>query len=152
MKTNITKLMARTCCLAVLAFIVGCATSNTGSASYPAPLTARGGAMGLTQLQPIRTGEDFAKLDVGDAVVMSCPKCKSTYVTRITKENKPGQTSKVGVELHACPGCDTKITTQGQGKTAKDVVTHVCRHCGSEDAFCCVLKAGQGATKGMDTK
>ena len=135
-----------------LAFIAGCATNDSAGTSYQAPRTARGGASDLMQGTLIRTGEDVAKLEVGDSVVMSCPKCKSTYVTRITKENKPRQTSTVGVELHDCPGCDTKITTQGRGKTAKDVVTHVCRHCGSEDAFCCVMKAGQGATKGMEPR
>jgi hypothetical protein len=153
MKIEITKMMAGTCCVAVaLAFIAGCATSNTSGTSYQAPTTARGGAADLMRLQPIKTGEDVARLEVGDSVVMSCPKCKSTYVTRITKENKPRQTSTVGVELHDCPGCDTKITTQGRGKTAKDVVTHVCRNCGSEDAFCCVIKSGQGPTSGMPNK
>jgi hypothetical protein len=150
MKTSTIKRMAAAACVAAaLAMVAGCATNGSGSSTYKAPTTAKGGAAGLMQLQPLKTGEDVAKLEVGDAVVMACPKCKSTYVTRITPENKPRQTSKVGVELHDCPGCATEIKTHGHGKTAKDVVTHVCKNCGSTDAYCCVMKAGQGPTKGM---
>ena len=145
--TTFTKSVASALCLAAaLAFTSGCASTSSTSAETK---TAKGGATELMKLKPIQTGQDVAALDVGDSIVMSCPKCKSTYVTRVTKENKPRQTSTTGVELHACPGCDTKITTHGHGKTAKDVVTHVCKNCGSTDAFCCVIKAGQGSTSGM---
>ena len=146
-KPKLTKSTAGALCLAAaLAFTTGCASTGSTSAETK---TAKGGATELMKLKPIRTGQDVAALEVGDSVVMSCPKCKSSYVTKITPENKPRQTSTTGVELHDCPGCDTKITTHGQGKSAKDVVTHVCRNCGSTDAFCCVIKPGQGPTKGM---
>lgn len=135
------------CCVAVaLAFAVGCATS-TGS---DGARTAKGGAADLMQGKPIRTGEDVAALQPGDQVVMSCPKCKNVYVTRVEKENKPFQTRKVAGVEHLCPGCDNKRTLTGHGKSAKDVITHVCRNCRSEEAFCCVIKAGSGPTKGME--
>ena len=42
------------------------------------------------------------------------------------------------------------ITVEGHGKAKKDVMTHVCKTCGSKDAFCCVLKKGGDPTKGME--
>lgn len=147
MKSKIMKRMAETFCLAAaLALTVGVA-SNTLAADTK---TARGGASELMKLKPIQTSEDVAALKPGDQVVMSCPKCKTVTVTRITKENKPGQIRAVPASEHLCPGCDNKATVVGHGKTKKDVVTHVCSNCGSKNAFCCVLKAEQGATKGME--
>jgi len=115
-----------------------------------ADVTAKGGASGLMELKPIKTSEDVTALKAGDQVIMACPKCKSMYVTRIIKENKPGKTSEVATTEHLCPGCGNQIALKGHGKAAKEQITHVCKQCGSKDAFCCVLKAGEGATKGME--
>ena len=147
MKTKMMKRMAGTCCVIVALTIAAGVTSNTLAAE---PKTARGGASELMKLTPVKTAEDLAALKPGDQVVMSCPKCKTVTVTRITKENKPGQIRAVPASEHLCPGCDNKATVVGHGKTKKDVVTHVCSNCGSKDAFCCVLKAEQGVTKGME--
>ena len=54
------------------------------------------------------------------------------------------------LQKHLCPGCGNIIKTEGRGKQAKDVVVHVCKTCGSEDAFCCVMKKGSLPTKGME--
>ena len=112
--------------------------------------TAKGGASELMKLKPIKTGEDLAALKPGDRVVHACPKCKDIFVTRVEKESKPFQAREVAGVEHLCPGCGNKITTSGHGKSAKDVVTHVCRHCGSADAFCSVMKSDADATKGKD--
>ncbi len=140
-------LTLKVCCIAVAITAISAAVSPSFAADTK---TAKGGASELMKLKSIKTGEDVVALKEGDSVVMACPKCKTVYVTKITKENKPGKTSASGAAVHGCPGCDTKIALEGRGKTAKDVITHVCRTCGSEDAFCCVLKAGAGPTKGMD--
>lgn len=146
MKTKM-KLTARMCCVAVALALTAGVASNAWSADVK---TARGGASELMKLKPIKTGEDIAALKKGDSIVMACPKCKTVTVTKITKENKPGQTSAVPTSEHLCPGCDNKVTVTGHGKNKKGVITHVCGSCGSKDAFCCVMKAGQGATKGME--
>ena len=99
-------------------------------------------------MKPIKTGEDIAKLEPGDMVAMSCPKCKTitvTYVETIKGHIK----EEKATQRHLCPGCETTIKTEGQGKSAKDLVVHVCKQCGSKDAFCCVMKKGSGPTKGM---
>ena len=100
-------------------------------------------------MKPIKTSEDIAKLEPGDMIAMSCPKCKAITVTYVETTKGHIKEEKV-TQKHLCPGCATVIKTEGQGKLAKDVVKHVCQTCGSEDAFCCVLKKGSGPTKGME--
>jgi RNase P subunit RPR2 len=100
-------------------------------------------------MKPIKTSEDIGKLEPGDMIAMSCPKCKTitvTYVETIKGHIK----EEKATQKHLCPGCETTIKTEGRGKQAKDVVVHVCKTCGSEDAFCCVMKKGSGPTKGME--
>jgi hypothetical protein len=111
------------------------------------------GAQKLMQLKPVKTVEDLQKVEAGDTVVMSCPKCKDSYATVVEKSFKgatPDQLKKV--KIHLCPTCDTKIVTKGSGKNARDVLVHTCKSCGSEDAFCCVMKKGEAPTSGMEEK
>lgn len=108
------------------------------------------GAERLMKLNRLNTVADVQKVEVGDTVVMSCPKCKDTWVTVVEHTGKavnPKETKVV--QRHTCPGCETKLVTEGAGKQAKEVVKHVCKQCGSEDAFCCVIKKGSAPTKGM---
>jgi hypothetical protein len=108
--------------------------------------SGKGGATLL--LKPIKTAQDINALKSGDAVVMSCPKCKTVTVTyvELTKGHIKEQKAR---QAHLCPGCQTTIETQGAGKAIKDEVVHVCKKCGSEDVMCCVLKKGD-ETKGME--
>jgi hypothetical protein len=146
MKTRIEAAMARICCFTVaVAFLAGVASAGAGEAK-----TARGGASDLMQLKPIKTPADVAAIKPGDTVMMACPKCKTIYVTRIEKENKPGKTREVPTSVHTCPGCENKIALKGHGRTAKEEIVHVCKQCGSKDAFCCVMKGDRAPTKGMD--
>jgi hypothetical protein len=122
------------------------------------PMTAtaqvRGeGASKMIQLKPIRSTADINAVQAGDTVVMSCPKCTNTWVSVIGKPAKTGASPEKQVfQRHACPGCETKLITEGNGKQARDVIKHVCKNCGSEDAFCCVMKKGAAPTPGMDKK
>ncbi len=109
------------------------------------------GAQKLMQLKPVKTSDDIAALKPGDAVVMSCPKCKTINVAYVETTKGHIQEEKTR-QQHLCPGCQTTIQVQGVGKAAKDEVKHVCQKCGSEDALCCVLKKGSGPTPGMEEK
>lgn len=111
--------------------------------------SAKGGAQLL--MKPMTVG-DINKLEPGDAVVMSCPKCKTITVTYIDKTTRGAIKDEKATQKHLCVGCETIIKTDGRGKQAKDVVVHVCKTCGSEDAFCCVMKKGSLPTKGMEEK
>lgn len=111
------------------------------------------GATKLIQLKPIQTVADAEAVQPGDTVVMSCPKCKNSWVTVVTPPAKTGSKPETTlVERHNCPGCDHKIVSAGHGKMKTDKIVHTCKMCGSEDAFCCVMKKGSGPTPGMEKK
>ena len=84
---------------------------------------------------------DAEAVQPGDTVVMSCPKCKDSWVTIVTPPTKTGAKPETStVARHDCPGCEHKYVTEGHGKAKTDKLVHVCKMCGSEDAFCCVMK------------
>jgi hypothetical protein len=111
------------------------------------------GAQKLMQLNAIKTVADAQAVQAGDMVVMSCPKCKDSWVTIVEAPTKTGAKpdTKV-VARHECPGCSQKFVTEGQGKAATRKIVHVCKMCGSENAFCGVMKKGSGPTPGMEKK
>ena len=111
------------------------------------------GATKLVQLKSIQTIADADAIQPGDMVVMSCPKCKDSWVTIVEKPTKTGATPETkSVLRHECPGCEHKFVTEGHGKAKTDKLVHICKKCGSEDAFCCVMKKGAGPTAGMEKK
>lgn len=120
--------------------------------SYAAEGTAKGGATKLIQLKPIKTAEDAQAVEAGDTMVMSCPKCKDSWITVVGVPAKGSVIETKQVLRHECPGCSARIVTEGHGKAKTTKVIHVCKNCGSEDAFCCVMKKGAGPTPGMEKK
>ncbi|MCU0783650.1 MAG: hypothetical protein MUF81_06295 [Verrucomicrobia bacterium] len=104
----------------------------------------------MMKLLRLNTAADVQKVEAGDTIVMSCPKCKDTWVKVVQPMGKGGRQETANIQRHECPGCDTKIVTEGVGKQAKSVVKHTCKQCGSEDMSCCVMKKGAGPTPGMD--
>src|SRR5688572_25952190 len=85
--------------------------------------TAKGGGMKLMQLSTV--GQVQA-VQSGDAVVMTCPKCKTVTYNQVKATAKGGGSAVEIVAAHGCPGCGAKIETTGHGKTKEDKVTHVC--------------------------
>ena len=111
------------------------------------------GATKLIQLKPTKTVGDAENVEAGDMVVMSCAKCKDTWVTVVEKPAKTGaKPDATKVQRHECPGCKHKYATEGHGKAKTEKIIHVCTNCGSEDAFCCVMKKGAVPTPGMEKK
>ena len=102
-------------------------------------------------MKPITSPEDVAGLKDGDMVAMACPKCKTIMVTHINTEKGHIKTATT-VSADLCPGCEQRFTVAGEGKGKHNVVTHVCKKCGSTDAFCCVMKKDGEPTKGMEQK
>jgi hypothetical protein len=102
-------------------------------------------------MKAITSSADVAGLKDGDMVAMACPKCKTITVTSVSTAKGHIKTTIPGQE-HLCPGCEQKFVVTGEGKGKHDVVTHVCKKCGSTDAFCCVMKKGSEPTKGMEQK
>jgi uncharacterized protein YbaR (Trm112 family) len=102
-------------------------------------------------MKPISSPADVAGLKDGDMVAMACPKCKTIMVTHVNTEKGHIKTATT-VPEDVCPGCEQKFTVVGEGKGKHNVVTHVCKKCGSTDAFCCVMKKDGESTKGMEQK
>ena len=120
--------------------------------ALPASVQAADQVKGAQLLMKPMTVGDVNKLEPGDMVAMSCPKCKTITVTYIEPTTKGSIKEEKATQKHLCSGCENIIKTEGRGKQAKDVVVHVCKTCGSEDAFCCVMKKGSLPTKGMEKK
>jgi hypothetical protein len=106
----------------------------------------------MMRLSRLNTAADVQKVEAGDTLVMSCPKCKDTWVKVVRPGGKGGRQETAILQQHECPGCGTKIVTDGVGKQAQSVVTHTCKQCGSEDVSCCVMKKGNGPTEGMESQ
>jgi len=70
---------------------------------------------------------------------MGCAKCKDQFVTRKDVTARGANKPDVTVARHLCAGCDTAMTTVGQGKGKHEVVTHKCA-AGAPD--CCSTKSG----------
>lgn len=105
------------------------------------------GAQLLMKLQKV---EDVQKVEAGDTIVMSCPKCKDTYATVVTKSLKGMQPDQItSVIKHLCPTCSTEIKTEGMGKNAVNKLVHTCKSCGSKEVTCCLMKKDGGSTEGM---
>jgi hypothetical protein len=102
-------------------------------------------------MKPITSSQDVAGLKDGDMVAMACPKCTTITVTYINTEKGHIKTTAPGQE-HLCPGCEQKFVVVGEGKSKHDTITHVCKKCGSTEAFCCVMKKDSELTKGMEPK
>ena len=106
---------------------------------------------GAQLLRPLQKVEDLQQVEAGDTIVMSCPKCKDTYATVVTKSMKGMQREQINtVVQHMCPTCSTTIKTEGMGKNAVNKLVHTCNACGSTDVTCCLMKKNGGATMGME--
>lgn len=130
MKMMIAKIPLLAAAVALSALILSAAPSFAAD-------TAKGGGRKLMQLSTV--GQVQA-MQSGDAVVMTCPKCKTVTYTHVKATAKGGGSAIETVAAHGCPGCGAKFEITGHGKAKENKVTHVCSHCGSNEAFCSVLK------------
>lgn len=130
MKIKIVKTTLLSAAVAVSALVLSASTSFAAD-------TAKGGGLKLMQLSTV--GQVQA-VQSGDAVVMTCPQCKTVTYNHVKATAKGGGSAVETVAAHGCPGCGAKFETTGHGKAKEDKVTHVCTHCGSKEAFCSVLK------------
>lgn len=105
---------------------------------------------GATKLMKLQTPEDLQQVEVGDTILMSCPKCHDTFATVVTKPMKGVESSEMKAMMkHMCPTCTTSIKTEGIGKNAADKLVHTCNACGSTEVSCCLMKKNGGKTEGM---
>jgi len=67
----------------------------------------------------------------------ACATCKDEFVTRVDASAKGAVKPTVLVAKHLCAGCETAVTTQGQSKASREVITH---KCSSGGTACCAAK------------
>jgi hypothetical protein len=114
---------------------------------------SKGGASQLMPLKSLKVVEDLQSVEKGDKIVMSCPKCKDTYVTTVERSFKGMNREELKTAVqHLCPTCETKVVAVGHGKGKKETLVHICRSCGSKNVSCCVMKKDGGTTAGMEEK
>lgn len=109
------------------------------------------GAHDMMQMQPITTPAQAEALKPGDSMSMTCIKCKSVMVQKVTTDKAHIKMMTVGqtVMCHACDGTVKVVATgKGEGKNAE--VKHVCSKCGDDAMFCSATKPGSGAMKDME--
>lgn len=105
---------------------------------------------GAYDLEPQRPAENSQQVQAADAVPMSCPKCKDTFVSVAVPFSKGMEVNQTRTAAkHLCPNCATSINTEGMGRNARNTVVHSCTACGSADMSCCQTSKGGGATTGM---
>jgi hypothetical protein len=134
-------------CVSNLALAIALVTLLWGQVQAQEQPTDKGaGAAKLLQLTPAKAPPPARAIA---ARPMTCPKCKSEWISRTDYTARGAMKPKVWVEKHLCDGCDTTISVAGHGKAKRDVVTHKCSSCGAPDMGCCATSNGARPTKGM---
>ena len=139
--------------LAMALLVTGCATDTGTSEMKP----MKGGEH-MLMLQGINTKQEADALKTDDSIAMVCAKCKTAWVSRVKQGAKGAQLLMEGgqprelIGTHACAGCNSTITVTGHAKGDITELKHSCKACGDDSAFCCAIKPGSPATKGMEKK
>ena len=106
------------------------------------------GTNDMAQMQHITTQAQAEALKPGDAMSMTCTKCKEVMIQKVTADKAHVKMMTVG-EMTKCHGCggtsEVVATGKGEGKNAQ--VKHVCSKCGDDAMFCSAVKPGMGSMK-----
>ena len=102
----------------------------------------------MMQMHHINTQAEAEAMKPGDTMSITCTKCKSVMVQKVTTDKAHVKMMTVGekVMCHACDGTVEVVATgKGEGKNAQ--VKHVCSKCGDDAMFCSAVKPGMGSMK-----
>ena len=126
-----------------LALIFVCGLSSMARAAEP----EKGD---MLHMDHIMTQAQAEALKPGDAMSMTCSKCKDVMVQKVTDDKAHVKMMTVGEKVK-CMTCDGTVEVVATGKgTGKDAeVKHVCSKCGDDAMFCSATKPGSGAAKDM---
>jgi hypothetical protein len=105
------------------------------------------GAHDTMNMDHIMTQAQAEALKPGDCMAMSCAKCKSVTVHKVTADKACVKMMTVGEKVKCHHGCDGTVevvaTGKGEGKGAE--VKHVCSKCGDDAIYCSAVKPGNGS-------
>ena len=106
------------------------------------------GGHDMMQMHHINTQAQAEAMKPGDAMSMTCTKCKEVMIQKVTADKAHVKMMTVG-EMTKCHGCggtsEVVATGKGEGKNAQ--VKHVCSKCGDDAMFCSAVKPGMGSMK-----
>src|SRR3569833_3600409 len=109
-----------------LALIVGTVSAQPGNNIAASP-----------KLREMMNSQADVASQAASAAQHSCAMCRDEYVTRVDQTAKGAIKPTVTVMNHLCPGCETSSAAVGQGKAARNVVSHKCIMDSTGSAGCC---------------
>ena len=130
--------------LAVAAWLPGTARA----ADHPAEHSK--GAHDMMQMDYIMTQAQAEALKPGDSMSMTCAKCKSVKVQKVTTDKAHVKMMTVGEKVKCSCGGTVEVVATGKGEGKNAEVKHVCSQCGDDAMFCSATKPGSGSMKGME--
>ena len=111
------------------------------------------GDMGGMHMNHIKTQAEAEALKPGDTMSMTCTKCKSVMVQKVTNDKAHIKMMTIGEKTmcHACDGT-VEVVGTGKGEGKNEEVKHVCSKCGDDAMFCSATKPGSGTMPRMKMK
>ena len=113
------------------------------------PGAARAGEHDMMQMEHITTQAQAEALKPGDSMSMTCTKCKSVMVQKVTTGKAHVKMMTVGEKLKCSCGGNVEVVATGKGSGKNAEVKHVCSKCGDDAMFCSAVKPGSGGMKDM---
>lgn len=114
------------------------------------PVAARAGEHDMMQMEHIMTQAQAEALKPGDSMSMTCTKCKSVMVQKVTTDKAHVKMMTVGEKVKCSCGGTVEVVATGKGEGKDAEVKHVCSKCGDDAMFCSAVKPGSGSMKDMD--
>ena len=108
------------------------------------------GMPGMMQMEHITTPAQAEALKPGDSMSMTCTKCKSVMVQKVTADKAHVKMMTVGGKVKCSCGGTVEVVATGKGEGKDAEVKHVCSKCGDDAMFCSAVKPGSGGRKDME--
>lgn len=103
----------------------------------------------VSHLEHITTQAQAEALKPGDSMSMTCTKCKTVTVQKVTTDKAHVKMMTVGEKFTCSCGGTVEVVATGNGKGKDSEVKHVCSKCGDDAMFCSATKPGSGSMKDM---
>jgi hypothetical protein len=138
MKTNRLSEILRPSSLALIATAIAALALVSAVNAQSRPL----GTDGIAASPKVRQvlNERKASTATAAAPAMACPMCADVQTVKVSPQAKGAEVltgARQVAYIHACGGCETKITVAGEGKARHSVATHKCTADVANKLACC---------------
>ena len=99
----------------------------------------------MMHMEHIMTQAQAEALKPGDAMTMTCAKCKHVMIQKVTKDNAHVKMMTVGEKVKCSCGGTVEVVATGKGEGKDAEVKHVCSKCGDDSMFCSAVQPGTGS-------